>query len=54
MAAVHEATIGAHVINDHCESHFGGWDYLGRIFRPKHPFTAKAPLLLLVLCTVSV
>ena len=33
MAAVHAATIGAHVINDHCESHFGGWDYLGRIFR---------------------
>ena len=21
------------MINDHCESHFGGWDYLGRIFR---------------------
>ena len=33
MAAVHAVTAGAHVINDHCESHFGSWDYLSRVFR---------------------
>ena len=33
MAAVHAATIGAHVVNDYCETHFGSWDYLSRVFR---------------------
>ena len=30
---VHKATIGAHVMNDHVESNFGSYDYIGHIFR---------------------
>ena len=32
-ARLHEATKGAHVMNDHVESNFGTYDYLARIFR---------------------
>ena len=32
-AVTHDRTRGAHVMNDHVESHFGSYDYLSRIFR---------------------
>ena len=30
---MHKRTRGAHVMNDHVESHFGSYDFLARIFR---------------------
>ena len=32
-AKMHKATVGAHVANDHVESIFGSYDYVGHIFR---------------------
>ena len=32
-ATMHQHTIGAHVMNDHVESHFGSYDFLSRTFR---------------------